>query len=77
LEGIRFADRLLEMLPCCRIVLVDFPADVEFLRSIRSDFSYLQTLFETQELLNLVADLKIQIDRAGQEVLEFFGDEWM
>jgi hypothetical protein len=33
LEGIGSADRLLQMLPCCRIVVVDFPADVEFLRS--------------------------------------------
>jgi hypothetical protein len=43
LEGIRFADRLLELLPCCRIVVIDDRKDVEFLRSIRSDFSYLQT----------------------------------
>jgi hypothetical protein len=70
LEAIRFADRIRELLPGCKIVVLDFYEDTDFLWSLRSDFSYLPLPMHVNDFLRLVGELKIQIDRDLQEMLD-------
>lgn len=73
IEGLDFADRLREKMSCSpfAVVLIGTPDDVEFLRSLRRDFSYLAQPFKVEDLLGMVRDLKLQIDEEIKTILDF------
>lgn len=70
-ETTRFADSLRELMPWFKVVVLDFPEELEFLRSLRSDFSYLALPLETEALSQKVEELRIQIERDEQALLDF------
>lgn len=55
LDGLELGDRVRELAPECRIVLFDVCTTVEACRSHRSDFEYLATPFEAEDLLSILA----------------------
>ena len=63
ISGLKLADRLRELMPACRIVLVDILDTVEKVRLLRKDFDYLACPFEAEELLT-----KLQC--VEQEIIE-------
>lgn len=52
MSGLVLADRLRELMPACKIVLVDTQDTVEKVRLFRSDLDFLACPFEAEELLS-------------------------
>lgn len=55
-------------MPRCKIVMADFCEDADFLRSLRSDFTYLVLPLQVEGLWETVEAIRIQYDQETTQV---------